>query len=54
MVSERPYRAAMSVEEAVAELKRCAGTQFDSEVVEAFTSDIALRDDIEPGALNHR
>jgi two-component system cell cycle response regulator len=54
MLSERPYRAAMSVEEAVAELKRCAGTQFDSEVVEALTSDIPLRDDIEPGAMNHR
>jgi diguanylate cyclase (GGDEF)-like protein/PAS domain S-box-containing protein len=36
MVSPRPYRAAMSVTEAVAELRRCAGTQFDATVVAAF------------------
>ncbi len=36
MISERPYRAAMSQEEAMAELKRGAGTQFDPKVVEAF------------------
>ena len=47
MVSERPDRGAMSVEEAVAELKRCAGTQFDADVVEAFCSDIKLRKDVE-------
>jgi len=47
MVSERPYRGAMSVEEAVAELKRCAGGQFDADVVEALTSDIALRTDVD-------
>lgn len=33
MTSERPYRKAMSVEEALEELKRCAGTQFDPRVV---------------------
>lgn len=32
----RPYRATMTVEEALAELRRCAGTQFDPRVVEAF------------------
>jgi PAS domain S-box-containing protein/diguanylate cyclase (GGDEF)-like protein len=36
MVSARPYRAAMSIAEAVAELRRCAGTQFDASVVDAF------------------
>jgi len=36
MVSPRPYRAAMSVAEGVAELHRCAGTQFDAIVVAAF------------------
>jgi putative nucleotidyltransferase with HDIG domain len=36
MVSDRPYRAGLSEEEALAELRRCAGTQFDPEVVEAF------------------
>ena len=33
MTSDRPYRAAMTAEVAVAELKRCSGTQFDKKVV---------------------
>jgi diguanylate cyclase (GGDEF)-like protein len=36
MVSERPYRAASSRDEAFAELRHCAGSQFDPDVVEAF------------------
>ena len=36
MVSERCYRRAMTEEAARAELLRCAGTQFDPEVVDAF------------------
>ena len=36
MTSDRPYRAALSHEEAVAEVCRCAGTQFDPQVAEAF------------------
>lgn len=36
MTDQRPYRAARSHEEAVAELRRCAGTQFDPAVVDAF------------------
>nr|WP_158442852.1 hypothetical protein [Pelosinus sp. UFO1] len=36
MTNQRPYREAMSVEEALKELQRGAGTQFKSEVVEAF------------------
>jgi diguanylate cyclase (GGDEF)-like protein len=36
MVSDRPYRRAMSVDAALAELRRCSGTQFDSNVVDAF------------------
>jgi two-component system cell cycle response regulator len=36
--SDRPYRAARTRAEAVAELLRCAGTQFDSRVVEALCS----------------
>ena len=35
MTTHRPYRRARSVEEAVAELHRCAGSQFDPAVVEA-------------------
>jgi diguanylate cyclase (GGDEF)-like protein len=36
MVSDRPYRPSMTVEEALGELRRCCGTQFDPAVVEAF------------------
>ena len=36
MTHDRPYRKAMTREEALAELKRCAGTQFDSDLVEKF------------------
>ena len=36
MTSTRPYRRAMPVEDGIAELRRCAGTQFDPEVVEAL------------------
>jgi putative nucleotidyltransferase with HDIG domain len=36
MTSDRPYRAAMSVAETVAEIKRCADSQFDPVIVAAF------------------
>ncbi len=36
MVSERPYRAGMSERDALAELRRCAGTQFDERIVHLF------------------
>ena len=36
MTHERPYRAARAGEEALAELRRCAGSQFDPEIVAAF------------------
>jgi diguanylate cyclase (GGDEF)-like protein len=36
MTSDRPYRAAISHAEALAELRRCAGSQFDPAVVDAF------------------
>ncbi|HEX2024828.1 MAG TPA: diguanylate cyclase [Actinomycetota bacterium] len=36
MTSGRPYKAAISHEAALAELRRNAGTQFDPDVVEAF------------------
>jgi putative two-component system response regulator len=36
MTSDRPYRSAMSKEEALDEIKRCTGTQFDPVVVTAF------------------
>jgi HD-GYP domain-containing protein (c-di-GMP phosphodiesterase class II) len=36
MVSERPYRKAVSPQEALAEIRAKAGVQFDPQVVEAF------------------
>ncbi len=37
MVSRRPYKPAMTIDAALGELRRCAGTQFDGEVVDAFS-----------------
>ena len=36
MTAERPYAAARTPEEALDELRRCAGTQFDPAVVETL------------------
>jgi diguanylate cyclase (GGDEF)-like protein len=38
MTSDRPYRRARPVDVALAELRRCAGTQFDPEVVDAVVA----------------
>ena len=37
MTSDRPYRRAVSIADALAELRRCAGRQFDPMVVAAVT-----------------
>jgi putative nucleotidyltransferase with HDIG domain len=42
MISDRPYRAAMSVTEAIDEIKRCADTQFDPVVVTAFLKTVGI------------
>jgi putative two-component system response regulator len=42
MISDRPYRSAMSVTEAVDEIKRCAGTQFDPGVVAALIKTVGM------------
>ena len=38
MTTDRPYRKARSHDEALAELQRCSGTQFDPAVVEALAA----------------
>jgi diguanylate cyclase (GGDEF)-like protein/putative nucleotidyltransferase with HDIG domain len=43
MTSDRLYRPALSVDEAVAEMERCAGTQFDPDVVNAFLAAVGVR-----------
>jgi HD-GYP domain-containing protein (c-di-GMP phosphodiesterase class II) len=40
MVSERAYKPGRSFDEAIAELRRCSGTQFDTSVVEALAISI--------------
>ena len=42
MTRERPYKEAMSDEDALAELSRCAGTQFDARVVAAVQQCVAI------------
>jgi diguanylate cyclase (GGDEF)-like protein len=49
MRSSRPYRAAMSLEGTLDELRRCAGTQFDPAVIDAFSAVIADREQVALG-----
>jgi len=43
ITSERPYSAARTAEEACVELERCAGGQFDPEVVRLFVDEVRRR-----------
>lgn len=43
MTSDRSYRKGLSKEEAIFELKRCSGTQFDTEIVNVFVN-LVLQD----------
>jgi diguanylate cyclase (GGDEF)-like protein len=47
MVSERPYKSAMPVADALLELRRCAGSQFDPAVVEAFALVVSEREEVQ-------
>jgi len=42
MTSDRVYRRRLSAHDALAELQRCAGTQFDPEVVAAFADELGV------------
>jgi HD-GYP domain-containing protein (c-di-GMP phosphodiesterase class II) len=44
MTSDRPYRRALPVDEAIDDLRACAGTQFDPACVKAF-ADLVAEDD---------
>jgi PAS domain S-box-containing protein len=47
MTSDRPYRPAMTLERAVGELQRCAGSQFDPQAVTALLVELGT-DSISP------
>jgi diguanylate cyclase (GGDEF)-like protein len=46
MTTDRVYRARLGYDEALAELDRCAGTQFDPDVVEAFVAELAESEEL--------
>ncbi|MFL5868497.1 MAG: HD-GYP domain-containing protein, partial [Thermoleophilaceae bacterium] len=50
LTSDRPYRSGVEVQEALSELGRCAGTQFDAEVVERIAA-LVTGGDVEVTAL---
>jgi HD-GYP domain-containing protein (c-di-GMP phosphodiesterase class II) len=50
MTSDRPYRPSLSERRAREELRRCAGTQFDPQVVEALLQELGPAGAHEPRA----
>jgi HD-GYP domain-containing protein (c-di-GMP phosphodiesterase class II) len=48
MTTDRSYRRALSVADAVAELERCAGTQFDPAVVAALVAVVSAAGAVQP------
>lgn len=48
MLDERVYKSAMSLEDALRELRRCAGTQFDPQLVEVFCRLVSEQTTLEP------
>ncbi len=49
MTSKRSYRPSLSKEEAIAELRKCSGTQFDPGVVEVFVGQVVRQEDVYGG-----
>jgi PAS domain S-box-containing protein/putative nucleotidyltransferase with HDIG domain len=52
MTSDRPYRAALGKEHAIAELKKHSGTQFDPDIVEAFLNSVLRTDNFQKAVQN--
>jgi diguanylate cyclase (GGDEF)-like protein len=50
MTSDRRYRPKRSADAALAELRRCAGTQFDPGIVAAFTEELGVSSSVEVAA----
>jgi two-component system, cell cycle response regulator len=50
MVEDRPWRTPISAPQALAELRRCAGSQFDPRLVEVFAKEI-YAEVVEPGVI---
>ena len=53
MTSDRPYSAATPPADAIAELRRCSGSQFDPVVVEALCG-VITEGDWQSGLLSPR
>jgi HD-GYP domain-containing protein (c-di-GMP phosphodiesterase class II) len=43
MTSERVYERSLSPSEALEELERCSGSQFDPAIVDAFSEELSVR-----------
>ncbi len=43
MICQRPFGEARSEVDALRELRKCAGTQFDPRVIDAFVAEYAAR-----------
>ena len=50
MTSTQAWRPKLTSNEALAELQRCSGTQFDPEVVAALAAELEARDRVPAGA----
>jgi diguanylate cyclase (GGDEF)-like protein/putative nucleotidyltransferase with HDIG domain len=48
MISERAYKPGRTIEQALAELRRCSGTQFDADIVENLARSLEPNDDLVP------